>query len=212
MAKSSILLDLNDARSEKIAEVLGNKTAKRILGALAEGEKCGSDLSGELRIPLNTVSYNIKKLVDAGLIEKSKKFFWSMKGRKMDYYRVVNKRIVIMPKQMIKGILPAVVVSGLAAVGIKMWTDMRIMSGTLVDSVARESADSFVEADKTLAVAGEAAGSAVPQAMQNAADGSVGLCSNVGILSIAQNAWMWFFVGALMALFVYLLWNLWRRK
>ncbi|MFH1290042.1 MAG: winged helix-turn-helix domain-containing protein [Nanoarchaeota archaeon] len=217
MTKSSIMLDLDDPRSEKIADVMSNKTSKKILHALADGEKCGSDLSQELKIPLNTVGYNLKKLSEAGLIEKSKRFFWSMKGKKMDYYRVSNRRIVIFPGRIIKGVLPALVVSGLAALGIRFWTNARIESGATLsleekaDEALVRAGETVGDASATFTGAGDV-GTAGVQSVQDAANGLAGLCTNEGVLGIAQNAWLWFFVGALTALFVYLLWNLWRKK
>ncbi|MCA9485686.1 MAG: helix-turn-helix transcriptional regulator, partial [Nanoarchaeota archaeon] len=96
--KSSINIDLNDPRAGKIADVLNSKTAKKILDLIADrGEMSGSDISNELDMPLNTVTYNLKKLVDAGLVGKSKKFFWSSKGKKMELYKVLNKQIIISP-------------------------------------------------------------------------------------------------------------------
>src|SRR3989344_7017567 len=105
MANNSIMIDLEDPQSGKIAEVLSNKTAKVILGLLAENEMSGSEVAAKLGAPLNTVTYNLKNLVDAGLVEKSKRFFWSSKGKRMELYKVSNKRIVISPRRMIKGII-----------------------------------------------------------------------------------------------------------
>jgi DNA-binding transcriptional ArsR family regulator len=208
MTKSSIMIDLDDERSGRIAEVLSNKTAKKILQSLAESEKCGSELASALRVPLNTVSYNLKKLVDAGLIEKSKKFFWSAKGKKMDYYRVVDKKIVIMPKRMVKGVLPAVIFAGLAALGIRAWTRARIESGDFVNAVMKGEAFDYGE---TATRALEASGAVAPQAVSDASHGVAGLCTNDVILGIAQSAWLWFMVGALAGLLVYLVWN-WRFR
>lgn len=187
------MIDLDDARSEAIAEVLSNKTSKKVLGALAEGEKSASDIASSLKLPLNTVGYNLKKLVDAGLIERSKGFFWSSKGKKMELYKVANKKIVIMPKQMVKGILPVALVSLVAAVGIRQWTLSSLQSAN-VERATLKAADFY-----------QAAGSA-PTVMAEA--------SNFGsatVVNLAQSAWLWFLVGAFFALFVYLIWNL-RRK
>jgi len=61
------MIDLDDVRSERIAEVLSNKTSKKVLQALAEGEKSASDIAGVLNLPLNTVTYNLKKLTEVDL-------------------------------------------------------------------------------------------------------------------------------------------------
>jgi DNA-binding transcriptional ArsR family regulator len=202
------MIDLDDVRSERIAEVLSNKTSKKVLQALAEGEKSASDIATQLKIPLNTVTYNLKKLDEAGLIERAKGFFWSSKGKKMELYKVANKKIVIMPKQMVKGVLPVVVFAGLAAVGIKLWTSAKIQSGEMVRSFARDEGVLSI----TQEAGDAAAGVAAPKAMADASQGVAGLCSNEVVLSIAQSAWLWFLVGAFSALLVYLIWNFTRRK
>jgi DNA-binding transcriptional ArsR family regulator len=187
------MIDLDDERSGKIAEVLSNKTSKKILQALADGEKSGSEVAEALKIPLNTTGYNLKKLVDAGLVEKSKGFFWSQKGKKMEFYKIANKKIVIMPKQMVKGILPAVIVTGLAALGIKLWTDTQAGNLTVQDEGLRATAF-----DKAVEAASAGVGNVVPDVQT--------------VSVIAQNAWLWFLTGALFALFVYLIWNLAKRR
>ncbi len=198
MTKSSILIDLDDARSEAIAEVLSNKTSKKILSVLADGEKSASDVAAKLDLPLNTASYNLKKLVEAGLIERSKGFFWSRKGKKMELYKVANKKIVIVPKQMVKGVVPVLIFVGLAALGVRWWTQSRIHGGDVTRNVAVEEA--ALRASDALQVAGG----------ELATDAANGINSTT-VLSIAQSAWLWFLVGALSALLVYLIWN-WRKK
>ena len=103
MANSSIMLDLNDPRSNKIADAISNKTAKRILALLSEKEMSGSAIAKKLKIPLNTVTYNMKKLVDSGLVDKSKKFFWSSKGKRMEIYKSIlqNEKDYLQPSPII---------------------------------------------------------------------------------------------------------------
>ena len=95
---NSILIDLNDPRTESIADVISNKTAKKILESLAEKELSQSEIALKLSMPANTVEYNIKQLESSGLIEKSKGFLWSVKGKRINKYRLSNKRIIISPK------------------------------------------------------------------------------------------------------------------
>lgn len=202
MAKSSIMIDLDDPRSAKIADVMSNKTSKKVLALLAEGEMSSSELAAELKMPLNTVGYNLKKLVDAGLIEKSKKFFWSTKGKRIEFYKISNRRIIISPKSMIKGVLPAVLVSGVLAFGIKFWTSTQFKAVSTATDLAG------AESDMPRALA-ESGASAVASASERALDASVQKVATAApeIVSIAQNAWLWFLAGALAGLFIYLLWN-----
>lgn len=207
MARSSLMINLDDPRTAKIAEVMANETCKKILSALAEKEMTESEIASVLNLPLNTVGYNTKKLVDAGLIETEKKFLWSVKGKRIHRYRVSNKRIVITPKQMMRGVLPALIATGLAAFGIKLWTSARVASNNIV----AQGEQAFTQVTQTVAKDAASAGVSAPASETSAAQGIIETCSQ-GILSIAQNAWLWFVVGALTALFVYLVWNFARRR
>ncbi|MBI2631720.1 beta-propeller domain-containing protein [Candidatus Pacearchaeota archaeon] len=109
-------VDLNDPRSAAIAEVMTNKTCKKILDLIAEKEMSESDISSLLNIPLNTVGYNIKKLLDAGLIEKCKNFFWSVKGKKIPTYKLSNKKIIISPRRLVSAAPLALFVAVLGAI------------------------------------------------------------------------------------------------
>src|SRR3989344_7728375 len=114
MSDKFIMMGLDDERSKKMAEVMGNPTCKKILDYLADtNEASQKDISDALNIPMNTLDYNIKKLLDVGLIEKTKNFFWSAKGKKIPMYKLARKHIVISPKSKpsltsLKLILPVV--------------------------------------------------------------------------------------------------------
>jgi len=103
--KRTIEVDLDDPRAGRIAEAMSSKSAKKILHLLSEREMSGSEVAHELGMPLNTVSYNLKKLVEAGLVDKSKKSFWSSKGKRMELYKVSNKKIIISPKKLSRSVI-----------------------------------------------------------------------------------------------------------
>ena len=122
--KKFILVSLEDEKAKHLADVLGNKTCNKIIDLLAEKEASEQDVSQKLEIPLNTVEYNLKKLEKSGLIEKSKSFFWSKKGKKIAMYKLSNKSIIISPKKSnalskIKSIVPAILLGGIGALLIK---------------------------------------------------------------------------------------------
>jgi len=207
MGKSSIIFDLEDPRSEAIAEVMSNKTSKKILSLLAEKEMSSSEVAEKLGLPLNTVTYNVDKLVKAGLIEKSSKIFWSSRGRRMELYKVSNKRIIIFPKMMIKGILPAIFVTCLIAVLIAFSFGTNFSERSLSEDSFRS--EKFVGEDFTQEASltsGVNEAESAPQfeearLREKIYDG----------LADAPNAWAWYLIGALTALVVVILWNL-RKK
>lgn len=119
MDEKYVLVSLEDERTEKLAGVLGNKTCKKILDFLTDKEASESEIAKELKMPLNTVGYNIKNLLLAGLIEEKRHLF-SVKGKRIPVYKISNKYIVISPKKSkkISGILPVVVISAIFSIFI----------------------------------------------------------------------------------------------
>lgn len=107
-----IMIGIDDEGSKDIAEVLGNKTCKKIIDYLADTKEASEkDISSALNMPINTVEYNLNKLIKSGLVVKSKNFFWSIKGKKIDMYKLANKHIIISPKkrpnlETLKSIIP----------------------------------------------------------------------------------------------------------
>jgi len=93
-----ILIGIDDA--DDVADALRSKTAKKILDFLAdEKEASEKDIADGLGMPINTVEYNLKKLIKAGFVLKSKNYFWSVKGRKIEVYKLAKKHIIISPNK-----------------------------------------------------------------------------------------------------------------
>jgi len=159
MAEKYILLDLYDEKSKKIAEAFGNKTCKKIIEYLSEiKESSEEDLAKELKIPINTAEYNLKKLISAGLVEKTSNFFWSKKGKKIPIYKLAKKYIVISPKKReipskLKSILPAAIISGIGALIIRQIVINKELASRAQDSTAlaegfkvvSESSNAFIQ-------------------------------------------------------------------
>lgn len=191
MEKKYLLLSLDDERAKELAKVLGNKTCKKILDSLTEKELSEKDISDELKLPINTIEYNLKKLIKAELIEKSKTFFWSKKGKKIPTYKISNKSIIISPKKKLssklKSILPAVILSGIGAVLVqKLFT---IKKSELQDFVAQETI---------------LAGAKVSREIPNTNFQDALLYTNLPSIGI------WFLAGAIFALFVIVILN-WKK-
>ena len=93
MSKIVDVMGFGEEKSKKFAEIIGNKTSKKILEYLREKAGSETDISKELGIPLSTVHYNLQKLHDNGFIEV-KDFYWSDKGNKVNIYRTVEKTFV----------------------------------------------------------------------------------------------------------------------
>lgn len=130
-----MLVSMEDETSKSVAEVLGSKTCKKIINYLSEKEASQKDLSDALGIPMNTLDYNIKKLLDSGFIQKKKNFFWSKKGKKIIMYELSNKSIIISPKkstgEKIKSILPAIILTAVGTFAVGVFEKINIVSRNL---------------------------------------------------------------------------------
>ena len=196
-----ILIGLDDERSKKISEVLGNKTCKRIIDYLAEKEASEKDIADALSIPINTVEYNLNKLIESGLIEKTKNFFWSVKGRKIDMYKLSNKKILISPKTLVRGVVPSLIALGLGAFGIKILSD-KLNYNQINQTLDVSKTVSSGVSDSVVSSAPSAAEKAV-NSVQNFMPPQ-NICSNINSF-ISADAWAWFLLGGLFVILIFLI-------
>jgi DNA-binding transcriptional ArsR family regulator len=98
MGDSVVFLEPGDERAQKIAKAMGSQTASDILQILGEGPKSLTDITAQLKIPMNTAKYHVENLLDAGLIgvEQTK---YSIKGREVKIYTLTNQLLVVAPRQ-----------------------------------------------------------------------------------------------------------------
>jgi DNA-binding transcriptional ArsR family regulator len=190
---TNIQIDLNDPRTAKIAEVISNKTSKKIIIELTEKELSETELSKSLKLPSNTINYNVKKLEASGLIEKTGKFFWSVKGKRIHRYKLSNKKITISPKSLSKGIIPTILISSALALGIKLFIGNPHLRPT--------------STTESLQVADSAQGStaiAVDESIKSVEPSTItDQLSSV----LMSNEWAWFLLGSLVAILIFLLIN-----
>jgi predicted transcriptional regulator len=182
MANKYIMISMEDESAKHLADVLSNKTAKKIIDLLAEKELSENDIAKELEIPINTAEYNIQKLVKAGLVEHSKSFFWSVKGKKIPVYRISNKSIVISPKKRTNiGLFAALIISGIAAAAIRGYEITKTIPAAMTAEEKILTSAPMTAANNTGAIAASA--------------------PNLGSIAL------WFLGGALFSLVIYLIYQ-----
>lgn len=178
---------------KSLADVLGNKTCKKMIEYLAEkNEASEKDLADGLKIPINTVEYNLKKLLKSGFVQKHKNFFWSKKGKKILMYELSNKSILISPKnsstEKIKSIVPGflITLAGSFAIYVYEKINLSSVSSGVQDTVLKTN-EAFAASAPTLA-------------------GSTGSTVSVAFPPL----WLWFLVGGIVALLIFSIVN-WRK-
>ncbi len=119
-----LLVSLEEAKAQKLAQVLQNETCTKLLNHLARHkEGTESELAKRLNLPLSTVHYNLKQLVQAKLVVADE-YHYSEKGREVLHYKLANKYIIIAPQEdrggfieKLQRLLPAAaIVAGVALV------------------------------------------------------------------------------------------------
>lgn len=189
-----ILVSLDDEKSKSISEVLGSQTCKKIINYLAETKEASQkDLSVALKIPMNTLEYNIKKLLSSGFLQKRKNFFWSKKGKKIIMYELSNKSIVISHKkrnsEKIKSIVPAFILT--AAGTFALWTYEKII-------YAKE---------KVISPVADGAENILTKTYESA---SASVSPETLISPMRTPLWAWFLSGALISILIISVVN-WRK-
>ncbi|MDP3990508.1 MAG: winged helix-turn-helix domain-containing protein [archaeon] len=137
MTKSNFLLvDLNEAKTKKLAETITSDTSRKILNFLVEKNDSEQNIAKSLNIPISTVHYHLQKLQEAGLVIV-KEFHYSEKGREVNHYQLANKYIIIAPKNVsglrkkLRGILPGgLVILGISAIIKLLTSSSEIFSAT----------------------------------------------------------------------------------
>jgi len=240
MAKESfILVSLEDEKTKKLSQSITNETCRKILNYLSEKEEATeTQISKDLNVPMPTVNYNMKLLVENGLVEVNE-FHYSRKGREVDHYSLANKMIIIAPKKddkllsRLKKLLPIVAIIGIVGYAINFFSKplqiitnvipnevMAKSSGVAVEESTRMMAKTFVDTSLN-----EVAIESVPMLSQEVPRMAVEQVSNITnnvsntvvqtiqVPLLNQTAVLWFLVGAIVAIFlIWLFYSLMNRR
>jgi DNA-binding transcriptional ArsR family regulator len=191
--ESFVLVSLKQNKAKQLAQVISNESCRKILDYLAEKEATESELSEKLNIPISTVHYNLQQLQTSGLVA-AEEFHYSEKGKEVNHYKLLNKYVIIAPKSIfgikekLKSVLPVVLIIGAAAGFIQFFFKKAMFGTKLAAPIAEEFA---VE-------------EAVPTAADLAAETAPKAAEIVTTAPAAQSFVMWFLIGALSALVIYL--------
>ena len=177
------------------------------MNLLSEKDHSETEISQNLNLPLNTVHYNIEQLKRTGLIE-SKEFKWSEKGKKIRYYKPVNKFIVITQKQkdfssILKTIIPVTLIGAFIS-GVIYYTQ-NIFGSNFTMVLTKRATEKATEATST--GISQAAITEGITALVNKSEVVQDL-----IIATQPNYALYFFIGVILTSFLCLLINYWRYR
>lgn len=205
-----LLVSLEEDKAKKLAQVISNDSCRRILDYLAKKKATETEISQALSLPLSTVHYNLKHLVDNRLVEASE-FHYSEKGREVLHYSLSNKYVIITPKGVsesfkdkLKSIIGAVASVGFIAIALQYIPNM-------FSSVQKTAMESVAPA--ALQKGAERIAENAPSLMaESAQDSSFQAMSAAQATQAYQPVWPWFVLGAIICLMFYLLFEYIRKR
>src|SRR3989338_2621545 len=169
-----VLVSLQEDKAKKLAQVITNDSCRRILDYLADKESTESELAKNLGLPISTVHYNLKQLVDGGLVVVDE-FHYSEKGKEVNHYKIANKYIIIAPKstwgikEKLKSLLPVVLIIAAASFILEFFNKnnylrssfsktLQVQDGLMSAQIAQEAAKSVsnVALDESASAASDA--------------------------------------------------------
>jgi DNA-binding transcriptional ArsR family regulator len=183
--KSFLLVSLEEEKAKKLAQVLSNDTARKILDVLSKKEYATeTELSKKLKFPLSTIHYNMQHLVKADLV-KDETYSYSKKGKEVIHYSLSNKYVIIAPKktdklkQKLKEFLPVLLITVVASVVIKyLWKPLEKAPVLAAMDIAEEAVRAAPVVEK----------------------------APIQVI-IPQDIAFWFLVGAIASLIVFFIWT-----
>ncbi len=203
--KKFLMLSLDDEATKKIANVVSNDTCKKLLDVLSEKDLTESELAKKLDIPLSTAHYNLRQLVDVGLVSADE-FHYSKKGKEMLHYKLANKYIIITPKavtgirEKLRKILPVALISAGAAGIAQLISQYSSQNAPGYGPMIPYGADS------------EMFQSAAPVMKSMAAQAPLSPLPSETISSFPFDIAAWFFAGALFGMAVYMMLSAVRKE
>jgi len=225
-----ILVSLKEQESKKLAQIVSNDTARRILDYLAEKEATETELAEKLNIPISTVHYNLQALVKGKLVEADE-YHYSEKGKEVIHYKLANKFIIIAPKstfgfkEKLRSILPVALFIG-AAAGFIHFISRKFIPKIPMAAIPR-AAESMAKgggapfaavSNQTLDIAVEEAEAVMAEVpVQEAVPEIVNETIEYIIEAVPkQHLWtsvaLWFLIGAVSALVIYFIIDYLRNK
>lgn len=200
-----LLMSLDEKKSKKLAQAVSNESCRKILNYLANKEGTETEISKELNIPLSTVHYNLQQLIKTGLVIVEE-YHYSKKGKEINHYKLANKYIIIAPKQKdnknIKDVLKKIIPVG--AIIVVIAAIMRFFNG-MTASLSNDASKPAIM-NRTLEISADYSNElarSTPQAVNATISNTNSLWSKPSI---------WFLIGGLSFLILYLLIEILRKK
>ncbi|MBI2145545.1 helix-turn-helix transcriptional regulator [Candidatus Woesearchaeota archaeon] len=219
-SKNFLLVSLEESKAKELAQIVSNDVCRKILDYLTAKEKGATEteIAKDLQIPLSTAHYNLKQLLQSGIV-KAEEFHYSEKGREVLHYSLANRYIIIAPKatateslaNKLKRILPVAAFVAAAGFVVQLY-DTFTKAGAMQTSYSIQKAS-----DAAAPVMQEAASTGQREFARAAANATNETAMAVEkvvtqVVPAEHNITLWFLMGAVFAIAAILLVDALRSK
>jgi DNA-binding transcriptional ArsR family regulator len=204
MNNNFLLISLEEKGAKKIAEAINNETSRKILDQLAKKECTESELSKDLNIPISTIHYNLKQLMEAKLVIVDE-FHYSSKGKEVNHYKLANKYIIIAPKQSDNRFMEA----------LQKIIPLGIITAVIGGALTITKLFSGAKASNTMMAKSVVVDEAAPRLMSAGAEYATAQTMPIAEYSrpfLQSEMITWFFIGALSITIIYFLYEVVRKR
>ncbi len=204
MNNNFLLISLEEKGAKKIAEAINNETSRKILDQLAKKECTESELSKDLNIPISTIHYNLKQLMEARLVIVDE-FHYSSKGKEVNHYKLANKYIIIAPKQSDNRFMEA----------LQKIIPLGIITAVIGGALTITKLFSGAKASNTMMAKSVVVDEAAPRLMSAGAEYATAPTMPIAEYSrpfLQSEMITWFFIGALSITIIYFLYEVVRKR
>ncbi len=202
-SKNFLLVSLEESKARQLAQIITNDVCRRILDYITgKKDTTESEISKELGIPLSTVHYNLKQLLQSGIV-KAEEFHYSSKGREVDHYSLANKYIIIAPKATATESLASKLRKILPVIGVTAVTALALQALNVLRPVSKTYAPEFV---------GDKAMMPLAQSAAEAANQSAIMVEKAAQTQTSQQVVLWFIAGAAVAIAAFILFDYVRSR
>lgn len=203
-----LLVSLEEDKAKKLAQVISNDSCRMILDYLTKKKATETEIAQALGLPLSTVHYNLKHLVDNRLVEAAE-FHYSEKGREVLHYSLSNKYVIIAPKGVsesfkdkLRSIIGAVASVGFIALALQYVPKFFGAVGATRSSAMQKAGAEIVENAPSL----------LTESAQDSSFQAVSAAQATQTAQAYQPIWPWFMLGAIACILLYLLFEYIRKR
>src|SRR3989344_4389053 len=210
-----LLVSLEESKAKELAQVISSDACRKILDHLSKAAATETEVAAVLQMPLSTVHYNLKNLVQSNLVE-TKEYHYSEKGREVLHYSLANRYVIIAPKgttenfrERLRKFLPVIAVIGAISLVLQYLPRFIGRTSALSSGISASKAavsEAAIAAAPSAADSGQEMLASAPSAFSATADTTAQTANTLSGTAFSNpSIGVWFAIGAAACMLIMIL-------